>query len=111
MKKRIFLSLLAIVLVMSLLVGCGNGGENNNKDADGIKVGINYELSGGVASYGQASVDGILMAIDEVNAAGGIDGKQLIPVKIDNKSESAEATSVATKLMTQEGVVDRKSVV
>lgn len=105
MKKRIFLSLLAIVLVMSLLVGCGNGGENNNKDADGIKVGINYELSGGVASYGQASVDGILMAIDEVNANGGIDGKQLIPVKIDNKSESAEATSVATKLMTQEGVV------
>lgn len=105
MKKRIFLSLLALVLVMSLLVGCGNGGENNNKDADGIKVGINYELSGGVASYGQASVDGILMAIDEVNAAGGIDGKQLIPVKIDNKSESAEATSVATKLMTQEGVV------
>lgn len=105
MKKRIFLSLLAIVLVMSLLVGCGNGGENNNNDSDGIKVGINYELSGGVASYGQASVDGILMAIDEVNANGGIDGKQLIPVKIDNKSESAEATSVATKLMTQEGVV------
>lgn len=106
MKKRIFLSLLAIVLLMSLLVGCGNGGENNNNnDSDGIKVGINYELSGGVASYGQASVDGILMAIDEVNANGGIDGKQLIPVKIDNKSESAEATSVATKLMTQEGVV------
>lgn len=106
MKKRTFLSLLSIVLVMSLLVGCGNGGANNNKkDADGIKIGINYELTGGVASYGQSSVDGIMMAFDEINAAGGIDGKQIIPVKIDNKSESAEATSVATRLMTNEGVV------
>lgn len=104
MKKRIFLSLLALVLVMSLLVGCGNGGANN-KDSDGIKIGINYELSGGVASYGQSSVDGIMMAFDEINAAGGINGKQIIPVKIDNKSEASEATSVATRLMTQEGVV------
>lgn len=110
MKKRNFLSLLAVILVMSLLVGCGNGGANNNNngnnnDADGIKVGVNYELTGGVASYGQSSVDGIMMAFDEINAAGGIDGKQIIPVKIDNKSEASEATSVATRLMTQEGVV------
>lgn len=109
MKKRIFISLLVVVLVMSLLVGCGDGGannnsNNNNKD-DGIKIGVNYELTGGVASYGQSSVDGIMMAFDEINAAGGIDGKQIIPVKIDNKSEAAEATSVATRLMTQEGVV------
>ncbi len=107
MKKRIFISLLAIVLVMSLLVGCGDGGanNNNNNDNDGIKIGLNYELTGGVASYGQSSVDGIMMAFDEINAAGGIDGKQIIPVKIDNKSEASEATSVATRLMTQEGVV------
>jgi len=108
MKKKMFLSLLSLVLIMGLLVGCGNGGgadNSNNKGEDGIKVGINYELTGGVASYGQSSVDGIMMAFDEINAAGGINGKQIIPVKIDNKSESAEATSVATKLMTQEGVV------
>lgn len=104
MRKKSILSLLSIVLVMGILAGCGNGG-SNNKDADGIKIGINYELTGGVASYGQSSLDGIMMAIDEINAAGGINGKQIIPVKIDNKSESAEATSVATKLMTQEGVV------
>lgn len=109
MKKRIFLSLLALILVMSLLVGCGNGGANNNNNnnegEDGIKIGLNYELTGGNASYGESSANGILMAFDEINAAGGIDGKQIVPVKIDNKSEAAEATSVATRLMTNEGVV------
>ncbi len=109
MRKRTILSLLSILLVMSLLIGCGNdaveNGANNNTDKEGIKVGINYELTGGVASYGQSSVDGILMAFDEINEAGGIDGKEIIPVVIDNKSESSEATSVATRLMTQEGVV------
>lgn len=109
MKKKKFLSLLTLLLVMSLIAGCGNGGakidDSSNNTEDGIKIGINYELTGGVASYGQSSVDGIMMAFDEINAAGGIDGKQIIPVKIDNKSEASEATSVATRLMTQEGVV------
>ena len=106
MKKRIFLSLFTAVSVMSLLAGCGNNvANNNNNGGDGIKIGLNYELTGGVASYGESSVNGIMMAFDEINAAGGINGKQIIPVKIDNKSESAEATSVATRLMTQEGVV------
>ncbi|NLJ57753.1 MAG: ABC transporter substrate-binding protein [Tissierellia bacterium] len=105
MKRRTILSLFSIILIMGLLVGCGNGGATNGGDADVIKVGINYELTGGVASYGQSSVDGIMLAFDEINEAGGIDGKLIEPIKIDNKSESAEATSVATRLMTQEGVV------
>lgn len=106
MKKKTILSLIAIIMVMGLLVGCGSGANNENaENANEIKIGINYELSGDVASYGQASVDGIMMAFDEINAAGGIDGKKIVPVQIDNKSDSAESTSVATRLMTQEKVV------
>lgn len=100
MKKSI-IKIFAIILVLSLLVGCGKKAGNENE----IRIGINYELSGGVASYGQQSVDGIMMAFDEINANGGINGKQIVPVKIDNKSESGEATSVATRLMTKENVV------
>ena len=44
------------------------------------------------------------MAFDEINAAGGINGIEIVPIIQDNKSESAEATSIATRLMTQEGV-------
>lgn len=106
MKKKAILSLLSIIVVMGLLVGCGGGAGNKNADnANEIKIGLNYELSGDAASYGQSSVDGIRMAFEEINAAGGINGKQIVPVEIDNKSDSAESTSVATRLMTQEKVV------
>lgn len=106
MKRKSIISILAIILVMSMLAGCSGGNTNNaTQNANEIKIGINYELSQDVASYGQSSVDGIMMAFDEINAAGGINGKKIVPVQIDNKSDSAEATSVATRLMTQEKVV------
>ena len=108
--KKFLLTLLSSVLVLSSLAGCSNGDANSGntesgKEATEVKIGINYELTGDVATYGNSSVDGILMAFDEINAAGGINGMQIVPVKVDNKSDSAEATSVATKLMTQDNVV------
>jgi len=96
------------------LAACGSdSGSNEDKptaNAGGnesatIKIGLNYELSGAVATYGQASVDGIVMAVDEINANGGINGKQVELVRYDNKSEPAEATTLATKLMTQDNVI------
>ena len=99
--KRIISLLLLITLAATLLVGCGAPATNANE----IKIGINYELSGGVATYGQSSVEGIELAIEQINAAGGINGKKIVPVKYDNKSEPAEATTLATKLMTQDKVL------
>jgi len=98
--KRLLSILLLIVLTTTLIAGCG-GSSNANE----IKIGINYELSGDVASYGKASVDGIELAIEEINAKGGIDGKLIKPIKYDNKSDKSQATTLATKLMTQDKVV------
>ncbi len=104
MKKSVVLFLLLAMVVS--LAGCsGSGDKNGGAEATEVKIGINYELTGGVASYGESSVNGILMAFDEINAAGGINGMKIVPVQFDNKSEPAEATSLATRLMTQEGVV------
>lgn len=100
--KRLIVGAMALALV----AGCGNdAGTGGTPAGDTIKVGLNYELSGGVATYGQSSVDGIELAIKEVNDAGGVDGKKIELVKYDNKSEPAEATTLATKLMTQDKVV------
>ena len=99
MKKFLEIALIAL-LVVSLFTGCGGLGES----ADEIKIGVNYELSGEVATYGQSSVDGIELAVKQVNEAGGIDGKKIKLVKYDNKSDPSEATSLATKLITQDKV-------
>jgi len=113
MKRKLFSLLLVVIFAVSVLAGCGGGGSDTGEDKTGatgeepdvIKIGINYELSGDVASYGQSSVEGIEMALEEINAAGGINGKLIEAVKYDNKSEPAEATTLANKLMTQDGVI------
>ncbi len=97
--KRLVSLVMVVMLVATLLAGCGAG------DSNVIKVGINYELSGDVATYGQSSVEGIKLAVEQINAAGGINGKQIQLVEYDNKSDSAEATTIATKLMTSDKVV------
>lgn len=104
--KRITMGLLGAAAAMALLAGCSTGsGSGAAADPDTIKIGVNYELSGAVATYGQASVQGIEMALEEINAAGGIKGKKVELVSYDNKSEPAEATTLATKLMTQDKVL------
>jgi branched-chain amino acid transport system substrate-binding protein len=104
MKKTLVL-LLALILVVGSFTACGGGNDTGGADATEVKIGVNYELTGAVATYGEASTDGILMAFEEINAAGGINGLTIVPVTVDNKSDAAEATSLATRLMTQEGVV------
>ncbi len=96
----------ASVLTVGLLSGCtGNDGASSGKDGDTIKIGLNLELTGPVASYGSSEAKGIELAIEEINKEGGVDGKKIEVVKVDNKSESAEATSAAIKLTTKDKVV------
>lgn len=93
------------VAAAAMLTACGGGAGGGAASGDSIKIGVNYELSGDVATYGQASVEGIEMAAEEINNAGGVGGKKIQLVKYDNKSTAAEATTLATKLMTQDKIV------
>ena len=104
--KRAMSMATAALMFASLAAGCSSGGGNGNKSTGAtIKIGLNYELSGGVAASGQSSRDGILMAFDEINAKGGVLGKKIEPVVMDNSSKADEATSVTTKLVNKEKVV------
>lgn len=71
---------------------------------DTIKVGVNLELTGTVAAYGNAENNGVKLAVQEVNKAGGVDGKKIELVTKDNKSENAEASTAATNLTIQSQV-------
>ena len=106
MKKH-FVLVLAVLMSLSLVAGCG-GGEKAKPAAvsNEIKIGANFELTGGVANFGKQTLNGIQMAVKEVNAAGGVlGGKKIVVVVADNKSEPAEATNAITKLITHDKVV------
>ena len=104
MNRKLF-GVLSIVLILSLLAGCTSKPASNQTSSDTIKVGVNYELSGGVATYGQNLSDGVLLAIEEINKNGGVLGKQIEPIKVDNKSEDTESANVSTRLATRDKVV------
>ncbi|MCL6613481.1 MAG: ABC transporter substrate-binding protein, partial [Firmicutes bacterium] len=90
----------AFLVLLLLVVGLTTFGLS----AEEILIGGNYELSGAVALFGQACNNAAKLAIDEVNAAGGLLGRKVRLVSVDNKSEAEEAAKMATKLITQNKV-------
>lgn len=101
MKKR-SVGLLAAVALFA--AGCGANGANDG-DAETIKVGSLFELTGAVSAYGNAEANAVKLAVDEINEAGGIDGKKIELVEYDNKSDEQETASAGTKLATQDNVL------
>nr|WP_092068140.1 ABC transporter substrate-binding protein [Dendrosporobacter quercicolus]NSL46964.1 ABC transporter substrate-binding protein [Dendrosporobacter quercicolus DSM 1736]SDL70739.1 amino acid/amide ABC transporter substrate-binding protein, HAAT family [Dendrosporobacter quercicolus] len=103
-QKRIKLfSLLAgFSLIAGLVAGCGSSSSSSSSDA--IKIGVVYELTGNTASFGTAAANGTKLALKEINAKGGVLGKQIQPVVVDNKGEPSESTNAVTKVITQDKV-------
>lgn len=104
MKKRLAL-LMALLFTLSFVVACSTDSKTAAGDSDTIKVGLNYELSGPVSTYGQSLTSGVELAIDEINKNGGVLGKQIEAVKIDNRSDTTEVANVSTRLATRDNVV------
>ena len=93
--------LVGVTMLGSLVAGCGGATSSNSKE---IKIGANFEMTGGIANFGNQTVNGIKLAFKEANANGGVLGKQLTLVVADNKSEPSEAANAITKLITQDKV-------
>ncbi|MZP28211.1 ABC transporter substrate-binding protein [Heliobacterium undosum] len=107
--KKSFVAAVSLVVTASLLTACSGGGSKdtaaNAPVANEFVIGGNFELSGGQATFGKAAVNGAKMVFDKVNAEGGINGKKIKFVVLDNKSEATESTNVATKLINSEKAV------
>lgn len=71
---------------------------------DTIKVGILHSLSGTMAISETSVRDAEILAIDEINAAGGVLGKQLVPIVEDGASSNATFAEKASKLLDSDGV-------
>lgn len=70
-----------------------------------IKLGAAEALSGGAAQYGTAIKNGFNLALDEVNAAGGVNGNKLVLVVEDEQGKKEEVANVLRKLIFQDQVL------
>jgi branched-chain amino acid transport system substrate-binding protein len=103
MRSLKVFSVMAVGLALSIaLAGCGGG---KKADGDTIKIGGNLEMTGGSASFGASAKNGIELALKQINAKGGANGKKLALVVADNKSDATEATNAMQKLISQDKVV------
>ncbi|KUO61897.1 MAG: ethanolamine utilization protein EutJ [Gracilibacter sp. BRH_c7a] len=103
--KKIFTYLIVALLSFTLLAGCSPKAPTDQPAADVVKIGGNFELTGGVAEFGKKGENGAKLAIKEANEAGGVLGMQIEYVGADNKSEAGESTAATTKLATQDEVI------
>ena len=87
----------AFTLAASTLLGA-------TSHAEDLKVGVLYPITGGGAVYGVPAMEGHRMAVEEVNAAGGINGMTVVSVERDTKLNPAEAAAAAKEMITKDGV-------
>jgi branched-chain amino acid transport system substrate-binding protein len=95
-----YLSVFAVIILLAgLIAGCGG---SSSKD---IKIGVVYELTGNTASFGTAAANGAKLAFKEINANGGVLGKQIQISVADNKGEPSESSNAMTKVISQDKVI------
>ena len=97
MKLRSFLSALGCAALA--LTGC------QKSSTDEILVGEFASLTGKEATFGTSSHEGTVLAIEEINAAGGVLGKKLKLITEDNQSKPGESANAVNKLISKDGVV------
>ena len=73
-------------------------------DQDPIRVGILYSETGVTSTIGRSQRQGTLLAIDEINAAGGVDGREVVPVICDAQSNPGRYALLAERLIAEEKV-------
>jgi len=95
-SRSVFMSVLLLISLLAFS-SCG-------KSSDAVKIAILAPMSGDVATFGQSTRDGAMMAIDEWNAKGGLLGQQIQVVVEDSQCSAEAAVSAANKVIDQDGV-------
>lgn len=104
-----FLLVIATVLVVPF-AGCtaGNSGSETSAagdDAKEIVIGHYGSMTGSEATFGRSTDNGIKLGLEEINEAGGINGKKVRLITYDDKGDGREAGNAVTRLVTRDQVV------
>jgi len=101
-RQKVICVVVAVVLSIAVLGGCNSGA--NKGASDKIIIGAVYPLTGAVASTGQNIKKGIDLAVEDINASGGVLGKKIEIVYGDTQGDPKIGMSEAERLMTQGNV-------
>jgi len=111
MKKwceQILTTTLAAAFLAATLIGCKPSGSDSSgaPGAQGpIKVGEYASLTGKEATFGTSSHEGTLLAVEELNATGGVLGRKFDLITEDDLSKAGEPATVVNKLISRDGVI------
>ena len=100
---RNFFCLSAVLVATACFTGCKPA--SGASAGDTIKVGEFASLTGSEATFGQSSHKGTALAVDDLNAAGGVLGKQIQLLTEDDQSQAGQSSTVVRKLISSDGVV------
>src|SRR5258706_7804499 len=103
--KRFLPFLAAAFGWLALFAGCKPSSSGGGPPDAVIKVGEFASLSGSEASFGRSSHNGTLLAVDYINAAGGVLGKKLELLTEDDQSKDGESATAVKKLISRDKVV------
>jgi branched-chain amino acid transport system substrate-binding protein len=97
---------MAVLTVVAIVAGlsCGGGTGKAGGAGNTIKVGLVVPLTGDVKTFGESARNGAMLAIEEANAAGGINGKKIDVVATDDKNDPTETGNAGSKLIDMDRV-------
>jgi branched-chain amino acid transport system substrate-binding protein len=93
-----------LFMIVALLLSACGGAAPAAKPAGDLKMAVLAPLSGPVPTFGVSTRDGALMAIDEWNAKGGVNGQKIVPVVEDSQCTPDPAVNAANKVIDQDKV-------
>jgi len=107
--KKIFSLILLSALVLSM-TSCGSSSTNQSSgsgagNSKNIKIGLAAPLTGTEAQYGESIRNGAELAVAAVNANGGIGGRQVEIVAMDDKADPNEAVNIASQFVTNNEIL------
>ncbi len=103
--KRTSISLMLVATFLVSIACERRGGPGAGGESGPIIVGYYGDLTGRTSNFGVSTRNGVLMAADEINKAGGINGRQITILSEDDEGRPEKAATVVTKLIDQDRVI------
>ena len=100
--NNVFKKVMSLTLAAALTVGSAfalSSCRKGKKNEDTIKIGVSAPLTGGAAKYGIAVKNSAQMAVDEINAAGGLDGMKFELMAYDDEHKKENVTTTYSSML------------